>query len=346
MQTQETQDVEQDVEQGAENTATTPPIGGKSGPKPRRRMPTWAAFSVAANGLLLLSVALLYWKPELLNLAPPEVVVTAADPNASPAPEETTPPQSQYTYEQWLEILGKEAKAVAKAKPERLTVLLGDSLSLWFPTELLPGDRVWLNQGVSGENSASLLRRLNLLDELQPETIVVMVGINDLIKGTADEQILENYRKIVQVLKEKHPKSAIVVNSVLPHGGDRVKTTDREQVLTLSNERIYQFNQKLSGLMSELEVRFLDLHPLFLDGDGLMHGDLSTDGVHLKRQGYVVWRSAFQVFSQLLLPKPVKEEQGAPTTEVSPAATSVEAAPAEVNPAANPESITPELENP
>jgi lysophospholipase L1-like esterase len=317
VQTQETQETEK---------ATETPVVAKL----RRRIPAWAAFSVAANGLLLLSISLLYWKPHLLNLAKPEPEVSVVEASPVPQSTETTPPPSQYTYTQWLEVLGKEAGAMAKAKPEHLTVLLGDSLSLWFPAEMLPSDRVWLNQGMSGENSAGLLKRLKLLDEVQPETIVVMVGINDLIKGTSDEQILDNYRQIIKDLKEKHPKTTIVVQSVLPHGGDRVATIDREQVLQLSNERIYQFNQKLSGLTAETEVLFLNLHPLFTDADGLMQADLSTDGLHLKRQGYFVWRSAFQLFSQLLLPKtsPVKAAQ-TPPEPAAPAETPPDTAPAE-----------------
>jgi lysophospholipase L1-like esterase len=317
VQTQETQE----TEKATEPTAVA---------KPQRRIPAWAAFSVAANGLLLLSISLLYWKPHLLNLTRPEPEVSVVE-SSSPAaePAETTPPQSQYTYEQWLEVLGKEAGAMAKAKPEHLTVLLGDSLSLWFPSEMLPSDRVWLNQGVSGENSAGLLKRLKLLDEVQPETIVVMVGINDLIKGTPDEQILDNYRQIIKTLREKHPKTALVVQSVLPHGGNRVGTIDREQVLQLSNERIYQFNQKLSGLTAETEVHFLNLHPLFTDADGLMQADLSTDGLHLKRQGYFVWRSAFQLFSQLLLPKISSAKAVQTPPDAAPAETPPDAAPAE-----------------
>jgi lysophospholipase L1-like esterase len=316
VQTQETQE----TEKATEPTAL---------PKPRRRIPAWAAFSVAANGLLLLSISLLYWKPHLLNLTQPEPEVSVVEASPAPEPAETTPPQSQYTYGQWLEVLGKEAGAMAKTKPEHLTVLLGDSLSLWFPSEMLPSDRVWLNQGVSGENSAGLLKRLKLLDEVQPETIVVMVGINDLIKGTPDEQILDNYRQIIKTLREKHPKTALVVQSVLPHGGNRVGTIDREQVLQLSNERIYQFNQKLSGLTAETEVHFLNLHPLFTDADGLMQADLSTDGLHLKRQGYFVWRSAFQLFSQLLLPKISSAKAVQTPPDAAPAETPPDAAPAE-----------------
>jgi lysophospholipase L1-like esterase len=282
----------------------TPTVDEPIKTKVPKRIPAWAAFSVAANGLLLLSISLLYWKPELMRSGPLEE--PAPQESVRPAPE-TPPPLSQYTYEQWIEILTKESAATAKTNPPRLTVLLGDSLSLWFPTDMLPGDRTWLNQGISGESAVGVVKRLNLLDNLQPETILLMVGVNDLIKGAPEEQILENYRQILKTLKEKHPKSAIVVQSLLPHGGDRIATVDREQVLKLSNERIHQFNQKLAALTSESEVHFLNLHPIFTDSDGLLREDLSTDGLHLKREGYFAWRSAFQVFAQLLLPKPVEK---------------------------------------
>ncbi len=310
--------------------------------KPIKRLPVWAAFSVAANGLLLLSISLLYWKPELMrsgtlqNPVPTEEV---------PAPvAETPPPTSQYTYEQWIEILTKEATATAKTNPPRLTVLLGDSLSLWFPTDMLPGDRTWLNQGISGESSIGVVKRLTLLDNLQPETILLMVGINDLVKGAPDEQILENYRQIIKNLKEKHPKSAIVIQSLLPHGGDRVATVDREQVLKLSNERIHQFNQKLAALSNESEVHFLNLHPIFTDSDGLLREDLSTDGLHLKREGYFAWRSAFQVFAQLLLPKPVeKVVDKTPVTEQQPTEPTGEKS---AEPAAEPAAENPPTDKP
>jgi hypothetical protein len=58
------------------------------------------------------------------------------------------------THEQWKRLLEQEAKAVAKGQgANRLAVLLGDSLSMWFPLEGLPSGQLWLNQGISGENS-------------------------------------------------------------------------------------------------------------------------------------------------------------------------------------------------
>jgi lysophospholipase L1-like esterase len=201
-------------------------------------------------------------------------------------------------------VLGKEAKAVAQHPPDRLTVLLGDSLSLWFPPELLPADRAWLNQGISGESAIGLNKRLNLLDGLEPQTILVMVGVNDLFKGAPDAQLVQSLKQLVQTLKQQHPKSELVLQSLLPHSDGTMTIADRDLVLKVSNERIYQLNQKIKAVAAEAEVQYLDLYPLFVDGDGLLRAELSTDGLHLNRQGYLVWRSALQTFSQLALKQP------------------------------------------
>jgi lysophospholipase L1-like esterase len=296
----------------------TPQPNQATPPKPTRRIPFWASASVAINGLLLLSISLMYWQPELMGIQPSAPAI--AEETADTIAEEATAVEndrSQLSYDEWLKVLEKEAKAAATNKPDRLTVLLGDSLSLWFPPELLPSNRSWLNQGISGENAPGLLKRLKLLDEVQPQTIFLMVGINDLIKGATDEQILGTYREIIKTLQEKHPKTELVMQSVLPHGGDRLAVEDREQVAKVSNERIHQFNQKLRTLSGENEVFFLNLEPLFTDGDGLLRADLSTDGLHLDEPGYLAWRSGIQVFEQLLLKQPEAKTAAKPTGEAT-----------------------------
>lgn len=292
--------------------------------QPRKGVPLWAALSIAVNGLVLLAVSLVVWKPQLLTLLP------IPQPNAAPiaSPEPSVAPiddpaeagnRQQLSYEQWLEILQKEASAVAKKAPDRLTVLLGDSLSLWFPTELLPSDRTWLNQGISGENSAGLLKRLNFLDETKPQTIFLMVGVNDLIKGVPADQVVANLRQTVQTLKEKHPNTEIVLQALLPHGGERATVADREAVLKVSNEQIFKLNQQIATIAQEEQVFFLNLYPLFADSDGLLRQDLSTDGLHLNREGYNVWRTALTVFSQTKLAQPpiapAAQESGAASSE-------------------------------
>jgi lysophospholipase L1-like esterase len=287
----------QDKPQADEMPTTTATQAPAPAPA-KRSVPFWASLSVALNGLLLLAVSIGYWKPNLVGLSGPAPVAVEAP--VEPLVEASPEPKS-LPYEQWLDILGKEAKAVAVKNPDRLTVLLGDSLTLWFPPERLTGNRSWLNQGISGENTAGLLKRLNLLDDLKPQTLLVMVGVNDLIKGNADETLITNYQKLIDELKAKHPKAEIVMQSILPHGGDRLTVDDREQVLKVSNERIVQVNRQLRELATQREVKFLDLHAVFVDAEGLLRSDLSTDGLHLNAPGYASWQAALQTFDQLAL---------------------------------------------
>jgi lysophospholipase L1-like esterase len=315
-------------------TAATPTVTAPAkATKPVRSIPFWASLSVALNGFLLLAVSLAYWKPELVGLGP-QVPVAVEAPAEIPQP---TNDRQSLPYEEWLSILGKEAKATAVKNPDRLTVMLGDSLTLWFPQELLTGNRTWLNQGISGENTSGLFKRLNLLNDLKPQTLLVMVGVNDLIKGNTDESLITNYQKIIDQLKGQHPKAEIVVQAILPHGGDRLTVDDREQVLQVSNERIVQINRKLRDMATQREVKFLDLHAVFVDREGLLRSDLSTDGLHLNPQGYAAWQAAMQTFDQLALKQPI-----APAGTKADAAKSDEAKSDEAKPAAEPTAEAPQ----
>ncbi|CAC5340052.1 MULTISPECIES: SGNH/GDSL hydrolase family protein [Planktothrix] len=229
-----------------------------------------------------------------------DVVLTHPLPSES-ASINATGPRHRWTYEQWVEQLRREANAVAAIPPERLTILAGDSLSLWFPAELLPQDRTWLNQGISGETSAGLLKRVKLFDITQPETIFVMIGINDLIRGIDDSTLLNNYREIIRDLRWVHPDTQIVVQSILPHSDKNSNWEGRERLLKISNQRIRHLNQELKFIAQEEGAYFLNLHSLFTDADGNLRPELSTDGLHLNQQGYLVWSSALKIYSQIAL---------------------------------------------
>ena len=207
----------------------------------------------------------------------------------------------QFTYQQWIAVLEQEAAAAIAKPPDRLDILAGDSLSLWFPADLLPTDRSWLNQGISGEISAGLLSRLSIFDRTSPRAIFVMIGINDLIRGIGEETVLANQRLIVRRLKRSHPEAQIVLQSILPHGGEKSSWEGRDRLLLIPNPRIRDLNHRLAIIAQKEEVLYLDLHEIFADANGNLRLDLTTDGLHLNYQGYLVWRSALQVFSQLEL---------------------------------------------
>jgi len=129
-----------------------------------------------------------------------------------------------------------------------------------------------------------------------------MIGINDLIRGLSDETILTIQQQIVRYLRRVHPQAKIVIQSILPHGGQKITWEKRDRLLSIPNSRIRELNQQLKAIAQEEYVSYLDLYPLFADADGNLKTELSSDGLHLSSQGYIIWRSALIVFNQLILP--------------------------------------------
>ncbi|MCF2147010.1 GDSL-type esterase/lipase family protein [Desmonostoc muscorum LEGE 12446] len=190
----------------------------------------------------------------------------------------------QLTYEDWKSLLALEARAIAQGQgANHLSILVGDSLSMWFPREKLPTGKLWLNQGISGDTSAGVLRRLGAFSATRPDVIYIMAGINDLRKGDTDQAILRNYRRIVRRLRQTHPQAQIIVQSILP-----------TRLPKLSNSRIRHINAQLAQIAKQEGANYLNIYSWFTDMEGNMRPELTTDGLHLSQEGYDVWRSALQ----------------------------------------------------
>jgi lysophospholipase L1-like esterase len=192
----------------------------------------------------------------------------------------------------WIQIFQEEAQLIkavitSQSHSTRLAVLLGDSLSMWFPTALLPEGRFWLNQGISGDTTGGILKRLSALDGVEPDAIYILAGINDLKLKTPIHVILKNYQRILQELKEKHPTSQLFIQSLFP-------TSLPSDILsfTIPNAQILQLNQELKLLAQQSNVTYLDFHSRFSDNLGNLGSELTTDGLHLTPAGYQVWQFA------------------------------------------------------
>ncbi|HAX86363.1 MAG TPA: acylhydrolase [Cyanobacteria bacterium UBA11370] len=188
------------------------------------------------------------------------------------------------THEQWKYLLAQEAKAMAKGQgTNRLSILVGDSLTLWFPSQGLSNNQFWLNQGISGENSTQILNRLSAFSQTRPNTIYLMAGTNDLRQGVSDRVILDNTRQILRRLRQTHPQAQVIVQSILPMRLGAIPT-----------ERIRNLNQQIALIAQQEGAGYLNLHSLFVDDEGQLRRDLTTDGIHLASSGYDVWQQGLQ----------------------------------------------------
>ena len=190
----------------------------------------------------------------------------------------------QLTYDDWKSLLALEARAIAQGQgTNHLSILVGYSLSMWFPREKLPAGKLWLNQGISGDTSSGVLKRLGAFSATRPNVIYVMAGINDLRKGSSDGIILRNYRRIVRRLRQTHPKAQIIVQSILP-----------TRLAKFSNSRIRHINTQLTQIVKQEGANYLNIYSWFTDMEGNLRPELTTDGLHLSQEGYDVWRLALQ----------------------------------------------------
>lgn len=184
-------------------------------------------------------------------------------------------------YGEWRNLLANEAHAMARGQGDnKLTVIVGDSLSQWIPTEFLPQDRFWLNQSISGETAAGITRRLPLFAQTRPDEIYVMVGINDLKNGATDDQVISSLQTIMRQLRHQHSDATVIIHSILP-----------TRLPDLPSDRIRSINHRLMAITQQEDVQFLNLYPHFIDAKGHLNSALTTDGIHLNDHGYAIWQS-------------------------------------------------------
>jgi lysophospholipase L1-like esterase len=182
----------------------------------------------------------------------------------------------------------QEARAMAGGQGQnRLEVVLGDSFGLWIPPEMLPRDRLWLNQSISGDTTAGIGQRVTAFAGTRPTTIHLMAGANDLKNGVPETQIVRNVQQTVRLLRQQHPQAKIVIYSVLP--------TRRAEI---GNERVRSLNARLALLSQQSQVEYRDINQWFQDEWGHLRQDLTTDGLHLNPQGYALWQQALLARAQ------------------------------------------------
>ncbi len=152
-----------------------------------------------------------------------------------------------------------------------------------------------LNLGVAGDRTENLLYRLlpksegglGHLDDprLQPQIIVLMIGINNTWSSTQDivGLTVEGQLAVIRRLRALRPGAAIVVNSLLP---TNQRAHDRDWVEPINRRLAAEAKKAESGVI------WLDLYPAFLRADGSGNPALFKDGVHPNAQGYARWSAA------------------------------------------------------
>ncbi|CBN77689.1 lipolytic enzyme, G-D-S-L [Ectocarpus siliculosus] len=195
--------------------------------------------------------------------------------------------------------------------PTTRVLVLGDSI-----TEELLGTRggktrpdwgspaVWMryyadlgsiNLGVSGDQTQHLLWRLQngeLPDLLQPESILVAIGTNNLGKGMDAQDTVGGVKAVVKYVREQRPDALVSVMALFP----RADPNDKK------NPTPWPVIDEVNGLLEHLlrlkfgtkKVHFIDCNDRFLAEDRYGREVLNKefilpDNLHLTGDGLDAW---------------------------------------------------------
>lgn len=162
-------------------------------------------------------------------------------------------------------------------------IMLGNSITEhgeW--TELFDNVNV-KNRGIGSDITSGILTRLDNVVNGKPAKVFIKIGTNDITLGHPEEEILENYKEIIQKLKTGTPSTKIYIQSILPVGG-------RQTAKGRRNLAIRALNLKLKELAWSHQLLYIDLFPHFLDATQKeLDEKFTADGIHLNGRGYQLW---------------------------------------------------------
>ena len=142
-----------------------------------------------------------------------------------------------------------------------------------------------INRGISGDVTYGILARLDEVLESKPAKVFLLSGVNDMKRGTPNEVILNNFKRMIVMVKTQSPKTTLYMQSVLPVNEAMLPAISAQ----VKNSKINDLNQKLEALCKEMGVNYINLHPALADEKGSLKKELSIDGLHLRQASYVLW---------------------------------------------------------
>lgn len=191
---------------------------------------------------------------------------------------------------------------LARAKEGPVGVLfLGDSITYGWRNAPEVWERFWgeyqpANFGIGSDRTQNVLWRIEQgeLDGISPKVVVLMIGTNNSGSDTAG-QILAGQTKIVRLIREKLPRTKVLVLSIFPRGPRNFDENGVPRDDGVTRMRVIDaVNAGLPELDDGRHIRVLNINSVFLGPDGRIPDSIMYDQLHLTAEGYGLWAEAMR----------------------------------------------------
>jgi lysophospholipase L1-like esterase len=181
----------------------------------------------------------------------------------------------------------------AAIRADEKVVFLGDSITEdWRLDQYFPQMRFYINRGIGGETTVSIMHRFQTdVIDLHPRVVVILAGIND-IAGFSGPMTIEQTRDNLAGMTRWATDNGIrvVLASVMPVN-DYCLDTDGNPIIHTALRppaQILALNQLIRSYAEQNRIPYIDYHSPMVDADGFMRIDLTNDGLHPNAAGYTV----------------------------------------------------------
>ena len=189
--------------------------------------------------------------------------------------------------------------------------IVGDSITYflfqWESKTNYLGDMLFLARGGVSMNgfvqrSKNIYyqgREMNLekaIEKSQVERVYFLMGSNDISSSTQRPHLEENWKIMLERIRERSPHVELVLLSNIPLYGD--ETECRQTRFLTHNERIVEYNAWLKQFAEENGCLYLDLYCYVEDHCGRMPQIYNQGSYHMNEAGCLNWMKILRYYAQ------------------------------------------------
>lgn len=173
-------------------------------------------------------------------------------------------------------------------------VFIGDSITEFWERydSMFFSQNTYINRGISSQTTSQILERFqNDVIDLQPKSVIILAGINDIAENNGPISIEEIMNNIVSMVeKSLKNKIEVLLCSVLP--ANNFYWNPKIQPI----EKIIQLNQMIKAYSLVKQIKYVDYYTQMVDENLGLDKKYTDDGVHPNLEGYLKMKSILEFY--------------------------------------------------